>query len=223
MWTDGLVARRQIRQLKLMQKVQRVIEEACFEPSLVRDKVGVHLLQSALLEDDETLQDMWANLLANACDPRELSPVEGLYVSILKELNARDVKILNGIYAIARQRAAPLWAVEPISGVEFSKNDLVRLFGELGLSNFPNPLHITQGEADANRALVDADDRNFACSMDVLTKNRLVKETFKTKGNDVKDFATGNVTETNFTIQGVFGLTDLGVGFVEACQPPPTS
>jgi hypothetical protein len=125
-------------------------------------------------------------------------------VSILKELNTRDVKILSGIYVIARQRAAPVWAATPITGVEFHKNDLVRLFGQLGLSNFPNPLHITQAEADANRALVDADDRNFGYSMDVLTRNRLLEENFKSTGNDVKDFAMGGVTETNFTIESIW-------------------
>ena len=70
MWTDGLVARRQIRQLKLMQKVKEAVDKAGFDPSMVRDKVGVNLLQAALLEDDETMQDAWANMLANESDPR---------------------------------------------------------------------------------------------------------------------------------------------------------
>lgn len=220
MWTDGLVARRQIRQLKLLKKVKGAVDKAEFDPRAVRDSVAVPLLQAALLEDEETLQDMWANLLANASDPRQLSPVEGLYVGILRELNTRDVKILNGLYNIAKLRAAPAWAVETITGVEFRRNDLLRLFGELGFSHFPNPLHISQGEADKHPDLIEADDRNFGYSMDVLTRNRLIEENFKSKGSETRDFATGVVTGTEFKIESVFGLTDLGVGFVEACQPP---
>lgn len=101
MWTDGLVARRQIRQIKLMQKVQRAIEEAGFEPSMVRDKVGVNLLQAALLEDDETMQDTWANMLANESDPRQQNPVEAVFPAVLRDLSPREVKFLNALHDVA--------------------------------------------------------------------------------------------------------------------------
>jgi hypothetical protein len=52
--------------LKLRKKVEKVVDEAGFNPCTVRDSVAVPLLQAALLEDEETLQDKWANLLANA-------------------------------------------------------------------------------------------------------------------------------------------------------------
>src|ERR1022692_5214441 len=70
MWTDGLAARRTIRGIKLMKKVQRVIDEAGFEPKTIPDKIWVPLLQEAALEDDDELQKLWANLFANAADPR---------------------------------------------------------------------------------------------------------------------------------------------------------
>ena len=62
-------------------------------------KFGILYLQGAAVEEDPTLQELWAKLLANALDPQR-SPQEphAAFISILKELSASDAKILNFFY-----------------------------------------------------------------------------------------------------------------------------
>ena len=90
--------RRQIRQAKLLEKLQRRIGSAQFEPQQIPDKTWIPILQAASMEDDETLQDIWANLLANAADPSQENSVHLSYVEIVKQLNPEDAKFLVAAY-----------------------------------------------------------------------------------------------------------------------------
>ena len=49
------------------------------------------------MEDDVSLQDYWAQLLANAMDPSFESNVERRHVSLLSEMEPLDLRILNMI------------------------------------------------------------------------------------------------------------------------------
>jgi hypothetical protein len=68
MWEDRLKVRRQIRQFRLMQKLQAAIDEAGMDAQPIPDSIWIPVLQEASLQDDESLQSAWANLLANAAD-----------------------------------------------------------------------------------------------------------------------------------------------------------
>jgi hypothetical protein len=101
MWTDGLAARRQIRGIKLMQKVRRAIDEAGFEPKTIPDKIWVPLLQEAVLEDDDELQTLWANLIANAADPRSGVVFRESLGNALRQLTSADVRFLDQLYDLS--------------------------------------------------------------------------------------------------------------------------
>lgn len=73
MWQDALKACRFKRQLQLLKRVQEMIAEAGFEPRRVPDNISIPLLNGAALEDDESLQERWAALLANASSDLGLS------------------------------------------------------------------------------------------------------------------------------------------------------
>src|SRR5579863_5626056 len=62
------------------------------------------LVEAASLEEDDDLQNIWANLLANATDPRELITVRSMFPAILRDLRHRDVKFLDALYADAREK-----------------------------------------------------------------------------------------------------------------------
>src|ERR1019366_4458525 len=67
MWEDSLRVKRAERQAlrlaKLFKRVQDAIDEANFDPQPVPDKISSPILQSASVEDDEFLQERWANVL----------------------------------------------------------------------------------------------------------------------------------------------------------------
>lgn len=60
--------------------------------------VGIPLLQAGCLEDDNFLQDIWANLLVNAGDADSGTSVRRAFVSILEDLGSLEVRILEAIY-----------------------------------------------------------------------------------------------------------------------------
>lgn len=59
---------------------------------------GLPILEKASVEDDETLQDKWAALLANAMDPTYVGPITRNFISILADLEPVDVRLLDDIF-----------------------------------------------------------------------------------------------------------------------------
>src|ERR1035441_4208784 len=88
-WQDSLKVRRFQRQLKLFEKVEKLIADAGFEPRHVPDAISIPLLSAASLEDNERLQDKWAALLANAANP-DVTPHPG-FVQLLSNMSPLDV------------------------------------------------------------------------------------------------------------------------------------
>lgn len=68
-------------------------------------KFGILYLQGAAVEEEPTLQELWAKLLANALDPQR-SPKEPhiAFISVLKELSVSDAKILNFFYSECKRK-----------------------------------------------------------------------------------------------------------------------
>lgn len=60
----------------------------------VSPKLAIPLIESATIEDDDDLHTLWANLLANAMDPKTSHQVKHIHASILKDLEPLDVRIL---------------------------------------------------------------------------------------------------------------------------------
>ena len=62
-WKNSLAGRRVIRQINICQKVQSAIDKAGFDPRTIADNIWIPAVQGALLQDDESIQEQWANLL----------------------------------------------------------------------------------------------------------------------------------------------------------------
>src|SRR5580658_4151407 len=69
MWRDQVRVYRYGRQVKLLEKVEKMAQEAGFSPQAVPPKLLFPLLEGASFEDNESLHTMWAALLANAASP----------------------------------------------------------------------------------------------------------------------------------------------------------
>lgn len=61
---------------------------------------AVPLLESASLEEDDSLQDLWAILLVNAADVTTAIDHRRAYISILEQLNPLDALILSKVYGL---------------------------------------------------------------------------------------------------------------------------
>jgi len=195
MWTDGLVARRKIRQIKLFQKVQRAIEEAGFDPQPIPDKVWVPAIQEALLEDDDGLQDIWANLLANAADARTGVPPS--FPKILSDMSPKEARFLNTLYEHLSANASKygdgherLWYTSPLNRCQL--------------------LNVYISDEPAVRF--------FNVDLDSLLRLRMIES--EPPPIDRDSFLAGAPMQED---NPVYRLTDLGYSFVMACRPPAKS
>ena|ERR1700733_1972362 len=97
-WKDRLAFCRQIRQIKLLQKLRAAIDEAGFEPRAIPDNIWVPAIQSASIQDDETIQDMRARLLADAANVGE-DVFHSTFVGLLNQLTPTETRFLNLFYS----------------------------------------------------------------------------------------------------------------------------
>ena len=72
MFTDRLQFMRAERQLRLADRWREILRERKIQGGLrtVPPKLALPIIENASLEEDDELQDLWANLLASAVDPR---------------------------------------------------------------------------------------------------------------------------------------------------------
>jgi hypothetical protein len=90
---------RQFRQrnfYRVAEKVEQYLAEANVEPKAIPARLLLPLVDSASLEDDETIQELWAQLLASAAQEPEAIPPS--YAEMLKQLSPQQARILNAIY-----------------------------------------------------------------------------------------------------------------------------
>ena len=63
----------------------------------IRPGPGKDAFEAASLETDETLQDMWASLLANAMDPGKDTSLQRVFIDALRQLEPIDALILRHV------------------------------------------------------------------------------------------------------------------------------
>jgi len=94
MWADNMKFRRAQNQLRIFAKAKRLAEEGNIQIKQIDLKALFPLLEGIALEENEPLQDMWANLLVNYIDLSK-NLTTHVFPLILSQLSSDEVKILN--------------------------------------------------------------------------------------------------------------------------------
>lgn len=82
--------------LSLVDKVEHLLQaRSIHTPRPVRPSFAIPLIEAATLEDDDSLQQCWANLLTNSMDPTVGEPPRTAFISILKDLSPIDAYVLS--------------------------------------------------------------------------------------------------------------------------------
>lgn len=89
-------------QVNILTKASQYLDKKGLSPSQVELKVLVPLLESCSLETDERLQDMWANLLANAASSENRFNSYSIYVELLKGLSTNEAHLLMWMFERVR-------------------------------------------------------------------------------------------------------------------------
>lgn len=80
---------------------QRGISENALEQLPFGDAFRV--IEAASMEDDEDVQRMWADLIANATDPDKSTQIKKVYIDLLKSLSSPEVILLNLLWTAEGQ------------------------------------------------------------------------------------------------------------------------
>lgn len=94
--TDKLAYYRLERAIELQRKVEeRLRKKGVDAKKYVPVSFGLPIIEKATIEDDDNMQQLWANLLANALDPNYISKITRNFSSILADMEPVDVRILD--------------------------------------------------------------------------------------------------------------------------------
>jgi hypothetical protein len=171
-------------------------------------------LEGASLEEEPSMQEVWANMLANAADPRPPGFVEPSFPTILKDLTSREVKFLDAFFTRVRSEGGA--HTFPTADVEFLEHRLREVFDEAGLSNVPISVQPSSPGAVPGEYTVETDRMGFYMCLDTLIRHRLIEKHVRTHFHNALDAASGQAYET-------YSLTALGRTFIRACQRPSQS
>ncbi len=110
--TVGLLGGDHLRELRIrnLDKTSRKTEELLRErgvedPEPIGPKALLPALEAASEEIDETLQDMWATLLANAMDPDRDVSLQRIFIDALKQFEPIDARILSAYLEVGAGNA----------------------------------------------------------------------------------------------------------------------
>jgi hypothetical protein len=106
--------------LKIQDKVADIHKKRKLEGKLIpisSPRLAIPLLENASQESDDTLQDMWAGLIANATDPEKKMDLKRVYIRIISELEPIDAQVLQCLSKISRAAYNPNATEEDIKGM----------------------------------------------------------------------------------------------------------
>lgn len=88
------------RKLRLADRGRELLQQRGVQGPLrpIPYKLALPIVEHASLEDDDELQDLWANLLASAVDPKFDGLIRAAYIDIIRQLEVVDVHLLNVVY-----------------------------------------------------------------------------------------------------------------------------
>ncbi|MFH0854147.1 MAG: Abi-alpha family protein [bacterium] len=83
-------------QINIIKKAKIIVENSKLDKKQVPLKILLPIMENSSLEEDEIIQNKWANILANAITAsRDITPN---YAEILKELSVLEVVILDQLF-----------------------------------------------------------------------------------------------------------------------------
>jgi hypothetical protein len=223
MWQDSLRVRRLARQVKLLEKVERIISDAPFEPQQIADNIWMPAWSYASMEDNDDLQERWAALLVNASRPDSSGTMNSSFPAILHELSPSEAKFLDALfdfilssfarsYGEAKQllmhhlRETDLGTVDGMIST-YASAGLTKLSSQelLTLAGKPNPEDLTN------------DRTSYEIALNNLLRHRLIEVRDKVS-LDLRPMQNRRDPEIK-NEQRVF-MTALGFSFVKACRKP---
>lgn len=204
MWKDQIRMYRYERQIKCVEKAERMAEEAGFTPKAVPPKILFPLLEGASLEHDETLHTMWAALLANAASDMP-SIVRPSFFTILREMASDEAELLNAFPDYEADRESSIEELRKVS-------TRVRKHPPSHLDSIKEPLK--EGLRSKFRALVGENLRGSDARFSTCIQAP------ETAGLILKGSSSYEDEDGDLQVYMPHRLTGRGIMFLRAVNPP---
>ncbi len=178
------------------------------EPAEVAPQILLPLLEAASLQDGEDLRSMWANLLANAADPRNQVETRPRFVSILRDLSVSEAKFFD-----------VLCMPQPVLGQALTDTQILQAASSVGIARWQSNVAGYNGfssmpDFKEGRAAI-------AATLDNLCAFGLMDGIFNVTPIDLggipKIIARAKI---ELELNKQFRLTQLGAEFIIACRAP---
>jgi hypothetical protein len=163
--------------------------------------VFASLLEGSSLQEEPSMREIWANLLANAADPRNMNPVRVTFPAILRELSVHDVRFLD---AIEKDLTAGTATRSFIARGSLDINEMEQLFDK------------------ANESLADSDSESdgFEYSLAVLMRHNLISQFVSSRMVDRYDAVKNPNPKPEVALEEAYSLSSLARRFIAACNKP---
>jgi len=173
--------------------------------------IVIPILQYASLEQDKTLQERWAALLANT----GCSDIHPSFPHVLSRLSSADARFLDGIYDKAFHELESKHRVLTVAHLSsigpWQADELGILFAELGLTR--HPWAMTMGA----RMAMSLEE----FSTQQATLHRIVTNLLSLGLLSMSELDQLREPEkVGLRPSNTFRLTSFGLEFVSACRPP---
>lgn len=178
--------------VKIFDRVNAILKErGCKTRKLIPPKLGIPLIDNALLEDDDDLRELWCNLIANSLDPNFDEEIRNSYVEIIRSITSLDAKILEYIFKETFNIT--------IATIEVT-NSTVRIVD-------------CRIRFDKIIEYIKCEPNKIRLSLDNLMRVQCIQDI--TVRDTVKAMKSGVDV---ITIEESYSLTELGFHFIKACM-----
>jgi len=203
---DRLKFMRAERQFRLVGRWREIMKERKIEGALriVAPKLALPIIENASLEEDDELQDIWANLLASAVDPNFKGLLRSAYIDIIKQLEVSDVHVLDFIYSKYKE-----------SNVKYREGLKLNPKWDNDAYIDPNKVPVLMRHI---LAATKVNSQSYKESIDNLIRVRCIASHIEDE--QIETEVDGNVISktVRFThIYNLVSMTPLGISFAEAC------
>jgi len=142
---DGVAAWRGKNSVSILGKAERMLDGHPSDNLHAHPRLVMRVLESGSWTDDDSLQEMWAGLLASSCsiDGRDESNL--IFINLLSQLTSSEVRVLNFACKTATARLTPAgWLDTDVN---------MRRVEELGEVSGQSDFHRMDRELDHLRSL----------------------------------------------------------------------
>lgn len=188
---DKLKFMRWERQVRLIDKVEEINNKRKItgKEIPVSPKIFIPIMENASLEENNTLQDIWARLISSSQDEKTSKDVRAAFIDIIKQLEDSDVIFLDKLYN---------WYQDYIK-----QNNIIE-------ENFYNKLTFPKQNIIKSLNLSEYEYHNI---VDNLMRVRCIRSEIKV----ITSFMAGNEAMTIDKGYDSLQLTALGVNFIHLC------